>query len=155
MLFTRLVVLLSFLAFVSWHQLALAAESGEPKNVLILYSFSDRGLFDPLDHLKSAIRSRLSFPVNFYVHYMEAQGFEDPGYEKSLSETLHREHNDVKFDLVIAAVYPALQFAMKYRDQNFPGVPVLFCYVHPSRFEGKQLWPGVTGVTISVGVRDT
>ncbi len=133
----------------------MAAESEQPKNVLVLYSFSDRGLFDPLDHLKSAIRSRLSFPVNFYVQYMEAQGFEDPGYEKSLSETLYREHHGVKFDLVIAAVYPALQFAVKYRDQNFPGVPVLFCYVHPSRFEGKQLWPGVTGVTISVGVRDT
>ncbi len=68
-LFIRLVVLLSFLAFVACRQLALAAESGEPKNVLVLYSFSDRGLFDPLDHLKSAIRSRLSFPVNFYVHY--------------------------------------------------------------------------------------
>ena len=37
----------------------------------------------------------------------------------------------------------------------FPGVPVLFCYVHAGRLEGKQLWPGVTGVTISVGVRDT
>jgi hypothetical protein len=72
-----------------------------------------------------------------------------------ISEALSREYSDVKFDLVIVAAYPALQFAIKHRDQIFPGVPVLFCYVHGGRLEGKQLWPGVTGVTISIGVRET
>ncbi len=146
---------LCFLIFVASPHLALAAESGQPKNVLVLYSFSDRGVFDPLDRLKSAIRSRVKLPANFYVHYMETQRFEDPSYEKSLSETLSREYSGVKLDLVIVAAYPALQFAVTYRDHIFPGVPVLFCYVHDGRLEGKQLWPGVTGVTISVGVRDT
>ena len=103
----------------------------------------------------SAIRSRVKLPANFYVHYMETQGFIDPSYEKSLSETLSREYSGVKLDLVIVAAYPALQFAVTYRDHIFSGVPVLFCYVHDGRLEGKQLWPGVTGVTISVGVRDT
>jgi signal transduction histidine kinase len=131
-----------------------AAETAQPKNVLVLYSFSERTLFDPFDHLKSAIRSRFSSPVNFYVHYMETQGSGDP-YEKALSEGLRREFGGVKLDLVIVAAYPALQFAVTYRDQIFPGVPILFCYIHDSRLEGRQLRPGVTGVTISVGVRDT
>jgi signal transduction histidine kinase len=144
-----------FLVFVVSGHDALAAKSGQPKNVLVLYSFSDHGLFDPLDRLKSAIRSRLNSPVNFYVHYMESQGFEDPVYEKSLSETLRHEFDGVKLDLVIVAAYPALRFAVTYRDQISSGVPVLFCYVHDGRLEGKQLWPGVTGVTISVGVQDT
>jgi len=133
---------------------ALADEPAHPKNVLVLYSFSERTLFDSFDHLKSAIRSRFNSPVNFYLHYMETQGVEDP-YEKALSEGLRREFGGVKLDLVIVAAYPALQFAVTYRDQIFPGVPVLFCYVNDSRLEGRQLWPGVTGVTISVGVRDT
>ena len=146
---------LSFFLLVALFPHALAAEPGQPKNVLVLYSFSDRGVFDSLDNLKSAIRSRVNSPVNFYVHYMEAQGLEDPRYEKSLSENLSREYSGVKLDLVIVAVYPALQFAVKYRDQIFPGVPVIFSYVNGSRLEGKQLWPGVTGVTISLGIRDT
>jgi signal transduction histidine kinase len=132
--------------------LAPAADSGQPKNVLVLYSFSDRGLFDPLERLKSAIRTRLNSPVNFYVHYMETRGTGDP-YEKSLSEVLNGEFSGVKLDLVIVAAYPALRFALAYRDRMFPGVPVLFCYVHNSRLEGKQA--GVTGVTISIGIRDT
>ena len=143
------------LFFASSGHRALADESGQSKNIFVLYSFSERRLFDPLDDLKSAIRSRLNSPVNFYVHYMEAQGFEDPLYEQSLSETLSREYKGVKLDLVIVAAYPALHFALTYRDQIFPGVPVLFCYVYGGRLEGKPLWPGVTGVTISVGVRDT
>ena len=149
------VLLLGFLVFFASGHRALAAEPGQSKNILVLYSFSERRLFDPLDSLKSAIRSRLNSPINFYVHYMEAQGFEDLLYEQSLSKTLSREYTGVKLDLVIVAAYPALHFALTYRDQIFPGVPVLFCYVHGGRLEGKPLWPGVTGVTISVGVQDT
>ena len=93
--------------------------------------------------------------MNFYVHYMESQGFEDPAYEESLSAALRREYSSVKLDLVIVAAYPALRFAVAHRDQIFPGVPVLFSYVYPGRVEGRQLWPGVTGVTVSVGVQDT
>lgn len=149
-----------FLVFCAFVSIAadhdpLAAESGQPKNVLILYSFSERSLFDPLDHLKSAIRSHLNAPVNFYVHYMEAQGLGDPSYERNLSETMRHELDGVKLDLMIVAAYPALGFAVTYRDQISPRVPLLFSYVHGSRLEGGQLWPGVTGVTISVGVRET
>ena len=130
---------------------AQAADSGQPKNVLVLYSFSDRSLFDPLDNLKAAIRSRVNSPVNFYVHYLEAQGLEDPNYDHSLSENLRSELSGVKLDLVITAVYSSYQFALRHRDELFPGVPIVFSYVHASRVDGKQLPPGVTGVTVSVG----
>ncbi|MGB8768664.1 MAG: PAS domain S-box protein [Candidatus Korobacteraceae bacterium] len=108
-----------------------------------------------MDDLKSTIRSRVDFPVNFYVDYMESQGFENPEYEKSLSQILSDQYNGIKLDLVVVAAYPALQFAVRHRDQIFPGAPVLFWYVHASRLEGKQLWPGVTGVTTSVDVQGT
>ena len=72
-----MLVVLCFLVLLAPRLLAQAAESGQPKNILVLYSFSDRDLFDPLDNLKAAIRSRVDSPVNFYVHYLEAQGLED------------------------------------------------------------------------------
>ena len=150
-----MLVVLYFLVLPAPRLLAQAAESGQPKNILVLYSFSDRNLFDPLDNLKAAIRSRFNSPVNFYVHYMEAQGLEDPNYDHSLSENLRSELRGVKLDLVITAVYSSLQFALRHRDEIFPGVPIVFSYVHASRVDGKQLPPGVTGVTVSVGIRDT
>jgi signal transduction histidine kinase len=84
----------NFLIFVASYHPASAADSRPPNNILILCSFSDRSLFDRLDGLKSAIRSRVNWPVNS-VHYMEAQGFEDPGYEKSLSQNLSREYSAI------------------------------------------------------------
>ena len=150
----RLIVLLCVF-IVAVGSPALAADSTAAKNILVLYSFSDRNLWDPLDDLKSTIRSRVNFPVNFYVHYMESQGFENPEYEKSLSQILSDQYKGIKLDLVVVAAYPALRFAVRYRDQIFPDAPVLFWYVHASRLEGKQLWPGVTGVTTSVDVQGT
>ena len=123
--------------------------------MLVLYSFSDRSLFDPVENLKAAIRSRVNSPVNFYVHYLEAQGLEDANYDHSLSENLRSELSGVKLDVVITAVYSSYQFALRHRDELFPGVPIIFSYVHASRVDGKQLPPGVTGVTVSVGIRET
>ena len=150
-----MLVVLCFLFLPTPRLPAQAAESGQPKNVLVLYSFSDRNLFDPLDNLKAAIRSRVNSPVNFYVHYLEAQGLEDPNYDHSLSENLRSELRGVKLDVVITAVYSSYQFALRHRDELFPGVPVVFSYVNGSRVDGKQLPPGVTGVTVSVGIRET
>ena len=72
-----------------------------------------------------------------------------------MSENLRSELRGVKLDVVITAVYSSYQFALRHRDELFPGVPVVFSYVNGSRVDGKQLPPGVTGVTVSVGIRET
>jgi len=122
------------------------------KNVLVLYSFSDRALFDSLDSLKSALRAQVPPPVNFYVEFMETQRLEDLGYETSLSQALGDMYGKVKLDLLIVAAYPALRFALTHRDVIFPGVSIVFCYVHEGRVNHQKLPPGVTGVLATVDV---
>ena len=128
-----------------------AQDLSPPRNVLVLYSFSDRSLFDPLDSLRSAVRGRVPFPVNFYAEYMDTQRFEDAAYERSLSEAFRHAYGGQKLDLVMVAAYPALRFALQHRDQIFPGVPIVFSYVHSGRLP-DTLPPGVTGVTTSVDI---
>ncbi len=135
-------------------QHCLAADSKPAKNVLILYSFSKRDVFDP-QSLESTVRSRVSAPVNFYVEYLESQRFVSHDYAKSLSETLRETYANKKLDLVIVAVYPALQFTVEFRDQIFPGVPIVFMMVVPDRIQSRKLWPGVTGVTIRADIQGT
>jgi PAS domain S-box-containing protein len=130
------------------------ADSPPAKNVLILFSFSERKLLD-IELLKSNVRSHLSVPVNFYVEYMESQRFENRDYQKSLSESLRVVYAKEKLDLVIVIAYPALQFAAEFRDRIFPGVPIVFMWVAPGRIEGRTLWPDVTGITIREDVRGT
>ncbi len=47
-------LLACFLVVVAYDCLAMSPERNQSKNILVRYSFSDRGLFDPLDPVKSA-----------------------------------------------------------------------------------------------------
>ena len=124
------------------------------KNVLILYGFAERSLNGSLDSLESSIRARVPGQVNFYVEYLESLGFGESGYENLLVENLRDTYNRQKLDLVLAEPYPALQFALKHRDNLFPSVPIVFFGIDSRRVTG-QSWPGVTGVTETVDVRST
>ena len=106
--------------------------------------------------VESTIRSRFAGPVNFQVEYLDALRFENPGYEQGLAETLEANYREQKIDLVMTALYPALAFAVKHRDQMFSGAPpIVFFSVMPKRLEGQRMWPGVTGVTYGGDMKGT
>src|SRR5947209_5605077 len=130
-----------------------AAESRAAKNVLVLYSFTKQDAFHALEPLESTVRSRFSTPVHFQVEYLESQHFGSAGYRDSESEVLRDKYERQRFDLVVAGAYPALRFAVDYRDRIFPGVPIVFFDVDASRMANQVVWPGVTGVTLTVDVR--
>src|ERR1700748_2424512 len=56
---------------------ATAAEAGAGKNILVLYSFSERSVTIPIDTLESALRANVSFGLNFYLEYLESRRFAD------------------------------------------------------------------------------
>ena len=124
------------------------------KNVLILKSFPDRDVV-AVDGLKSELRRRVQWPINFYVENLEGQRLSDNAYEKSAVETLRITYGSQKPDLVIAQSYPALQFILRHRDELFPNVPIVFWDMDVNRIVGQQMWPGVTGVTEIQDVRGT
>src|SRR5208337_2361215 len=140
------------IAAVGCSSIFASADSTSEKNVLVLYSFSAKDVFLQLEPLKTTVRSRVKGPVNFNVEYLESQRFGNSGYQKALAETLRRSYGGQRFDLVVVGAYPALQFAVDYRDQVFPGVPIIFVGVAASRLRGGVPWPGVTGVTANVDV---
>ena len=133
---------------------ARAVEPANDKEILILNSFSDRRV-DPLESLKSELQPRVSWSLNFYAEYLEGQRFNNPGYEESVVESLQRTYSAERLDLLVVWGYPALQFALRHRDELFPGVPIVFGGVSASRLVGQKMWPGVTGVTETVDVRGT
>lgn len=134
---------------------ATAASARPEKNILVLYSFSERSVTMPMDSMESALRAKAPFELNFYVEYLEARRFADNGYQKGLVDALRGTYGGQKLDLVITESYPALQFALEHRDELFRGVPIVFYGVDSRRIAGQQMGPGVTGVTETVGVRAT
>jgi PAS domain S-box-containing protein len=125
------------------------------KNVLILFSSVEKTPYFT-DVLVPAIRTHVKGPVDFHTSYLTHS--QDPDREKhheeSLAETMRREYAGIKLDLVIAVAPPALLFSIEYRDKIFPGTPIVFTQVGTRQFQGKS-WPGVTGLTVPVGIGET
>jgi hypothetical protein len=125
------------------------------KNVLIVFSFSNRGVYSGLFDLKSRMQDAVPWPIDFYVEYLEGRRFDDKAYEEDLTSDFRRRYRGVKLDLVVVENDPALDYVMRHRDELFPEVPIVFYDVDHYRMERQELWPGVTGVTTPVDVRAT
>ena len=128
-----------------------AAVEPAVKNVLVLHNWAN--LPQSWTLMESTVRARVPGQINFYTASVENPRFDEEVYRESLAETLRRGYSGVKLDVVVAATYPVLQFAMQYRDKMFPGVPIVFTDV--SRPEVRKMWPDVTGVISPVGMRET
>jgi PAS domain S-box-containing protein len=142
------------LALLLFSRSVSAAESATNKDVLILESFSDRHLVGA-ESLESDLRARVPGAINFYVEYLRGRQFDDPRYERAIVEALQSTYGAKKLNLVMVQSYPALKFTVKHRDELFPGVPIVFWWVNPERFDGQKMWPGVTGVTHGEPYRET
>jgi PAS domain S-box-containing protein len=134
---------------------AAVAQSNEKdeKHVLMLFSsFSHETAW--LDSMESPIRERVPVPITFYDGYIGDPEVDADSYRESVAETFRRRYAGIKLDLVITNGGQALEFARKYHNRIFPGVPIVFTRVSPRRLNGRT-WPGMTGVAVSEGIWET
>jgi len=137
------------------------AAGGEPPptlNVLVLYSAHPNETNDAgfLDSIETGVRARVRGPITFYQSYLTNRDDKswEASYLESQAETFRRTYARTKLDLVITVSPQAADFALEYRNKMFPKVPIVFTQVGADKFEGQR-FPGVTGVTIPLGVRET
>jgi len=120
------------------------------KNVLILSG--GRGRVS-INQMEVSLRSHFAGPVNFSIVDLENPRFEQKAYQDNLAEALRAGYASEKLDLVVTVMTPALQFAVRYHNKVFPGVPVVFMSAVNSFPE--KMWPGVTGVESTPGITET
>jgi PAS domain S-box-containing protein len=126
------------------------AAQATPKNVLVLSG--GRGRVS-INLMESSLRSHFAGPVNFSIVDLENPRFEQKAYQDNLAEAIQAGYSGEKLDLVVAVMTIALQFATQYHDKLFPGVPIVFMSnISPLP---DKMWPGVTGVESTSGVRET
>ena len=134
--------------------IAWTTQPNSPKKVLILNSFTERVAFDSTESVKAAVRSQVPEPVDFYVEFIEGFRLGEEGYEKTVVESFREAFSGQKLDLIIVGAYPALEFAVRHREELFSDAPVVFAEVSRDRLPAK-IWPGVTGVTLTVDIGAT
>jgi len=98
---------------------SICGQSNE-KNILVLYSFSDRHDFSAFNALKSGLQAVIQDPLNFYVENLEVRRFDDEVSERDLTNHLRNTYRGIRLNLVIAENSPALEFAVSRRNELFP-----------------------------------
>jgi PAS domain S-box-containing protein len=130
--------------------LPLMAAPATQKSVLILSG--GRGRVS-INQMESSLRTHCSQPVNFSIVDLDNPRFEQKAYQDNFAEALRTAYAKEIPDLIVTVSTPALQFAVQYRDRLFSGVPIVF--MSNSLLIPDKMWPGVTGVESTMGVRET
>jgi signal transduction histidine kinase len=82
----------------------------------------------------------------YYEEYLDNARFPGPGHERQLADYMRQRYAGKQIDVVIAVDPSALQFLLKYRQDIYPGVPVVFTAVRGTTLARLQLPPDFIGV---------
>jgi signal transduction histidine kinase len=136
---------------------ASAAAAQDVRRVLVLYPVSDGqpGILRFDEGLRSALKARPNAQVEIYNEYLDSARFPDERHQRHLAEFLRGKYADRKPDVVVPALAPSLDFVLKYRDELFPGVPVVYGAIGQQETKARTLGPDVVGVPMTVDLAPT
>jgi hypothetical protein len=121
--------------------------SQSSKHVLILHSYHHG--FKWTDEQSDSVIAQLSssgIPIKYYIEYMGTKWVYDSEYLERLPDLYRLKFKNTSFDLIVATDDDAFTFLLKYRDDLFGEIPVVFCGVN--WFDGQRIHgrSGYTGV---------
>jgi two-component system cell cycle sensor histidine kinase/response regulator CckA len=160
-LFTLTISLMLFLCLLPSATMSAPLDSlayGEvPKRVFVLNSFN-RG-YTWTDNMLRGIDDVFGssgVKVESYVTFMDMKRIPPtPQYFQQLKELIREGYKGVRFDAVLACDNDAFEFAKKYRDELFPGVPVVFSSINDfdeRTLEGRR---DITGTSENTDYKGT
>ncbi|HEX5271566.1 MAG TPA: PAS domain-containing sensor histidine kinase [Gemmataceae bacterium] len=126
------------------------------RRVLVIYPTSDmqpgnflfnRGLRHGLDSSPE--------PVEIYNEYLDTARFPDAEHHRQFAVYLRTKYAECKIDLVVPAMAPSLDFALKYREEAFPGVPMVHAVIEERELGTRRLGAGVVGVPMRIDLVPT
>jgi ABC-type uncharacterized transport system substrate-binding protein len=142
-------LLVVLLGFVSCNVESVARAADPPTlGVLILHSNQRPTPAGVLieDNLRTVVPEELRRPVKLYSEYLDDEWSSLEAYGATKAEFLRTKYGRRNIRVIVVMALPALQFATKFRDRIFPGVPVVHIAVSADRLAGTTLPPKVAGV---------
>lgn len=137
--------ILILLAVICWLPAMAHAEKSK-KNILYLNSYHDGYKWS--DSIVDGARSVLDeseFKINLQIEYMDFKRYDYKSVSAMLLRLYKEKFAGQQFDVVIASDNDAYQFASEYREELFPGIPLVFCGVNDLK-EASLDQGNVTGV---------
>src|SRR5689334_21613646 len=152
------VALIALAAVLSCCPFATAATPGQVRNVVLLTPDSAEGapggvLFR--QSLRAAFAADSSEPIQIRTEYLDLSRFQDARERRILVDFLKQKYAGQRIDLVIAGLSSWLDFALQFRQELFPGVPIVYAGLDQQEVEKRSLPSDVIGVPIKMDLAGT
>ena len=110
----------------------------------------------PLVHasIQRGLRSDAGVPIDYFVEYLETDAFPAGDASRALAGYIRQKYRNRRIDVVIAIADPALRFVLDYRDELFPGVPIVYSGIDVPG-GGARVIPGLTAVLRGTAYAET
>jgi methyl-accepting chemotaxis protein len=154
-------VYIALLAFTAFPHLAapvvVAQAQTAPKKLVVVLNSYNQG-YKWTDDIVNGIRTAMApmqAQIEFQFEYMDTKRIFDEEYVKRLYTIYQYKYSKRAPDLILSSDDDAFNFLVKYRDELFPGSPVVFCGVNYFTTEALKGQRGFTGVNEEADVRST
>jgi hypothetical protein len=100
--------------------------------------------------LEHSLSQGLAGRLDYHAEYIDLARFPDASYQVALRDFIRAKYASYQFDLIIATSTAPLDFVTRYRDELFPGTPLVY-----SAGPGAPAVANATGVTSDVNLSDS
>ncbi|HXJ82156.1 MAG TPA: ATP-binding protein [Candidatus Methylomirabilis sp.] len=124
------------------------ADSRKPERyVLLLYSEArlTPSVVDADQALRSTLKRLSSAPVHFYTEFLDLNSYRGTSFQDELHDLLRLKYWERRIDLIVGQGQLTVPFALKFRAELFPSVPIVFVGVECSTFADSSVHAVVTG----------
>jgi signal transduction histidine kinase len=127
-----------------------------PHALLVLDQAESRGPFYDLIYsgLRNVVDAHDS-TVTLYAENLDLNRFNGPAYEQNLKRYLHEKYEGKPIGAVVAIGAGALECALHWREELWPGIPIVFTMVDELDFERLKPPPDVTGMIAKTPLADS
>ena len=137
---------------------AEATTPGTLRTVVVVYAENAEGAPGSAlvsGSLRSTFAAGSSEKIQIRNEYLDLSRFQDAAQRRLLAEFLRRKYAGQKIDLLMAGLASSLDFVLQYRDEIFPGVPVVFIAADKAEVESRTLPADVVGVPVRMDLAGT
>jgi len=105
--------------------------------------------------LRDAFAAGSSEAIQIRNEYLDLSRFRDTAQRRILVDFLRQKYAGQTIDLVIAGLSSSLDFALEFRQELFPGVPIVFVGVDRQEVQKRSLPADVIGVPMQMDLAGT
>jgi signal transduction histidine kinase len=133
------------------------AEQMRARSILLVDQSDLRGTFyhDVFRALQESLNSDVGSHVTLYRESLDLSRFSGAAHEQNLRRYLQEKYRDRPIGVIVAIGFSSLALVQRWRDELWPGAPVVFGLVNESDAAQTELFPDTTGGLVRLRLADS